>query len=210
MQIPHDNTVVTLKGVSASPKMGPPISYSQLQALYKTDSVLYMVQVQTPQSPQESSNTIAALPDELQSILKQYESAFSPPSQLPPARSGDHQIPLMEGAQPFSLRPYRYNPTQKSKIETQISEMLAKGWIQESTSPFSSPALLVRKKTGDWRLCVDYRRLNTLTTKNKYPLSLIEDLLDELYGAQWFTSLDLCSGFHQIRLAEDEEYKTTF
>lgn len=86
-------------------------------------------------------------------------------------------------------------------------EILEKGWIRVSTSPFSSPSLLVRKKTGDWRLCVDYRCLNALTTKNKYPLPLIEDLLDELHGAQWFTSLDLCSGFHQTK---GEEYKTAF
>lgn len=108
---------------------------------------------------------------------------FTPPTELPPERQGDHIIPLLEGAQPFCLRPYRYNPAQKSEIETQIKEMLEKGWIQVSTSPFSSPALLVRKKTGDWRLCVDYKRLNALTTKNKYPLPLIEDLLDELHGA---------------------------
>jgi len=88
--------------------------------------------------------------------------------------------------------------------------MLQKGWIQVSTSPFSSPALLVRNKTGDWRLCVDYRRLNALNTKNKYPLPVIEDLLDELHGAQWFTSLDLCSGFHQIRMAQGEEFKIAF
>jgi hypothetical protein len=88
--------------------------------------------------------------------------------------------------------------------------MLDKGWIQTSTSPYSSPVLLVRKKTGDWRLCVDFRRLNALTIKNKYPLPIIEELLEELQGATWFTTLDLCSGFHQIRMAEGDEYKTTF
>lgn len=88
--------------------------------------------------------------------------------------------------------------------------MLDKGWIQTSTSPYSSPVLLVRKKTGDWRLCVDFRRLNALTIKNKYPLPIIEELLEELQGATWFTTLDLCSGFHQIRMTEGDEYKTTF
>jgi hypothetical protein len=70
--------------------------------------------------------------------------------------------------------------------------------------------LLVWKKIGDWRLCVDYRRLNALTTKNKYPLPIIEELLEELQGASWFTTLDLCSGFHQIRMAKGDEHKTAF
>jgi len=108
------------------------------------------------------------------------------------------------------LRPYRYNLAQKTEIEQQIREMLDKGWIQTSTSPYSSPVLLVRKKMGDWCLCVDFRRLNALTIKNKYPLLIIEELLEELQGATWFTTLDLYSGFHQIRMATGDEYKTTF
>jgi hypothetical protein len=72
--------------------------------------------------------------------------------------------------------------------------------IQPSSSPFAAPIMLARKKTGDWRLCVDYRRLNAMTVKNKYPLPIIDELLDELHGSQWFTSLDLCSGYHQIRM----------
>lgn len=116
----------------------------------------------------------------------------------------------MEGAQPFCLRPYRYNPAQKNEIETQVQDMLHKGWIQPSSSPYSSHVLLVWKKIGDWRLCVDYRRLNALTTKNKYPLPIIEELLEELQGASWFTTLDLCSGFHQIRMAKGDEHKTAF
>ena len=168
------------------------------------------MQLQSVEPSSPSGQALPSIPTELQDILSKFQDVFSPPTELPPERSGDHRIPLMEGAQPFCLRSYRYNPAQKTEIENQIKEMLARGWIQVSTRPFSSPALLVRKKTGDWRLCVDYRRLNALTTKNKYPLPLIEDLLDELHGAQWFTSLDLCSGFHQIRMATGEEFKTAF
>jgi hypothetical protein len=170
----------------------------------KVDSILYLVQLQYAQSVSTTITATSELPDELQSLLQEFHCVFEPPSELPPLRVGDHSIPLLEGGQPLCLRPYRYNPAQKIEIENQIKDMLAKGWIQVSNSLYSSPALLVRKKTGDWTLCVDYRRLNALTVKNKYPLPIIEELLEKFHGATWFTSLDLCSGFHQIRMAQGE------
>lgn len=201
------NQEIKLQGILPRVVMGPPISPAQLHSLEKTDSIMYSVQInEVPASEPETK----PVPPEIQAILQQFSSVFAPPTELPPSRPGDHSIPLLPGAQPFSLRPYRYNPTQKTKIKKQIKDMLAKGWIQPSSSPYSSPVLLVRKKTSDWHLCVDFRRLNAVTVKNKYPLPLVEELLEELQGAEWFTTLDLCSGFHQIRMAAGDEFKTAF
>lgn len=135
-------------------------------------------------------------------MITQYQDIFAKFTGLPPKRHINHAIPLIPGAQPFRLRPYRYNPAQKDEIETQGRELLNNGLIKEKTSPFASPILLVKKKTGDWHLCVDYRKLSALTVKNKFPLAVIDEILDELSGAQWFTSLDMTAGYHQILMEE--------
>jgi hypothetical protein len=143
-------------------------------------------------------------------VIDTYEEIFERPTGLPPHRKYDHTIPLMPGASPVNLRPYRYSPMQKNEIEKQVREMMEQGVIQPSSSPFASPVLLVGKKDLTWRLCVDFRHLNAMTIKNKYPLPVIEELLDELAGAKWFTSLDLRSGYHQLQMAAGKEYKTAF
>uniref|UniRef100_A0A8R7TUN7 Reverse transcriptase domain-containing protein n=1 Tax=Triticum urartu TaxID=4572 RepID=A0A8R7TUN7_TRIUA len=116
----------------------------------------------------------------------------------------------MPGAQPVNIRPYRHKPEHKTEIERQVTELLRPGVIQRSHSSFSSPVILVKKKYGAWRLCIDYRHLNAMTRVSKFPVPVIEELLDELHGAKWFSKLDLRAGYHQIRLAEGEEFKTAF
>lgn len=110
----------------------------------------------------------------------------------------------------MASRPHRYSPVLKTKIEAQVNEMLQFGLIRPSTSAFSSLVLLVKKKDGTWRFCVDYRQLNALTIKSKFPIPIVDELLDELSSTSWFSSLDLRAGFNQIRLAPREEYKMPF
>lgn len=116
----------------------------------------------------------------------------------------------MVGAQPVNSCSYRYKPELKTEIERQVQELLDAGVIQKSSSPFSSPALLVKKKDGTWRLCVDYRRLNSMSVVSKYPIPIIDELLDELACAKWFSKLGLRAGFHQIRMRRGKNTRRLF
>ncbi|KZV34979.1 peroxidase 64 [Dorcoceras hygrometricum] len=151
-----------------------------------------------------------AWPKEIQDILDRFKLIFDKPLELPPSRSQDHAINIKAGQGPVQVRPYRYAHRQKNEIEKLVAEMLSAGVIQPSTSPYSSPVILVKKKDGSWRFCVDYRALNEVTVADKYPIPVVEELLDELYGSKWFSKLDLRSGYHQIRVRPEDIEKTAF
>lgn len=149
-------------------------------------------------------------PEQVERILQQYSHVFAVPQGLPPHRELDHQIVLKSGAEPFKLKPYRYPHAHKTEIEKQEAEMLSSGIVTHSSSPFASPVLLVKKKDNSWRLCVDYRKLNELTVKDRFSIPNIDELLNELHGTKYMTKLDLRAGYHQVRVKAMDTHKTAF
>ncbi|KAL4368203.1 hypothetical protein GQ457_05G027960 [Hibiscus cannabinus] len=160
------------------------------------------------EAPSTTESTLVS--PELAALLTEFASVFVPPQGLPPPRETDHAIHLQPMSKPVNVRPYRYPHFQKAEVERQVQHMLDNNLIRKSTSPFSSPVLLVKKKDGTWRFCVDYRALNAVTVKDKFPIPTADELFDELGTSQYFSKLDLLAGYHQIRVKVDDVHKTAF
>jgi hypothetical protein len=144
-------------------------------------------------------------------ILREFRDVFPEEvSGLPPRRDIDFSIELAPGAVPVSRTPYRMSTHELVEIKLQLKEMMDKGYIWPSVSPWGEPVLFVKKKDGTIRLCIDYRQLNKVTIKNKYPLPQIDDLFDQLGGASIFSKIDLRSGYHQVRIKGEEIHKPAF
>lgn len=174
-------------------------------------SQFFMVRVKSKRRTTELITSSKTEPEEVIQILGEYSEAFGEPQQLPPSRGVfDRHILLLEGCTPVNSRPYRYSLIQKEVIEKMVQELLSQGITQYRSSPYASLVVLVGKKDGSWRLCVDYRALNKLIVKDKFPIPIIEELLDELGGSQVYSKLDLRAGYHQIRMTHTSVPKTAF
>ncbi|KAD7477647.1 hypothetical protein E3N88_00783 [Mikania micrantha] len=144
-------------------------------------------------------------------VVREYPEVFPDDiSGLPPVRQVEFRIDLVPGAAPIAKAPYRLAPSEMQELSSQLQELLDKGFIRPSYSPWGAPILFVKKKDGTLRMCIDYRELNKLTIKNRYPLPRIDDLFDQLQGAIYFSKIDLRSGYHQLRIHDDDVSKTAF
>ncbi|XP_019450613.1 PREDICTED: uncharacterized protein LOC109352884 [Lupinus angustifolius] len=198
MKFSVGQTHITLTGESTfSPQ---PSSFHQISRLLHNNGIatfhaFTILPLLSPTKPTTSKNPPTPDP-QIQLLLDNYKNIFQTPTSLPPSRTHDHHIPLIPSSTPVTSKPYRYPHSQKDTMTTMLKEMLNSGIVTPSTSPFSSPVLLVHKKYGTWRFCVDYRALNAITVPDRFPIPTIDELLDELGRATIFSKIDLQSGYH--------------
>ena len=157
-------------------------------------------------------NMPCTLPAPVTNLLQDFRDVFPDeiPPGLPPIRGIEHQIDLIPGASLPNRAAYRTNPEETKEIQRQVQDLLDRGYVRESLSPCVVPVLLVPKKDGSWRMCVDCRAINNITIRYRHPIPRLDDMLDELCGAIIFTKIDLRSGYHQIRMKLGDEWKTAF
>jgi hypothetical protein len=172
-------------------------------------TIEFVAAVQADQASMLSQMKVIALEEIL--VVQEYLDVF--PEELPGMpldRDIEFLIELLPGTPPISKRPYRMPINELVELKKQLAKLQAKGFICPSSSPWGAPVLFVEKKDGTQRMCIDYRSLNEVTVKNKYPLLSIEDLFDQMKGANVFSKIDLRSGYHQRKIQESDIPKTAF
>ena len=159
-----------------------------------------------------NDETNQSLPSLAVSLLQEFEDVFQEevPSGLPPIRGIEHQIDFIPRAVILNRATYRSNPEETKELQRQFEELMSKGYVRESMSPCALLVLLVPKKDGMWRMCIDCRAVNNITVKYRHPIPRLDDMLDELHRSCIFSKINLKSGYHQIRMKEGDEWKTGF
>ena len=183
------------------------LSSAELRRAVKEKAPMFLALVSSVEQSKASAKRPAI---DVQPVLDRHRKVFDEPKGMPPWRSRNHTIEVEPGKPPPSRPLYRMSESELAELRKQLEDLLAKGHIRPSTSPYAAPVLFVKKKDGSMRLCVDYRALNSITIKNKYPLPRVDELLDRLHGAKYWSSMDLRSGYHQVRIAEHHINRTAF
>lgn len=193
------------------------ISSKQVRKQRKDISNLYLVYVSLKENDGKMTAVCNSLSQDYNSpivekLLTEYSDVFPAdlPTGLPPKRVIDHKIEIIPGSSPPCGSVYRMSPSELDELKKQLMELIAHGFIRLSKSSYGAPVLFVKKKDGSMRMCIDYRALNKITVKNKYPLPRVDELFDRVRGARYFSKIDLRSGYHQVRIAEEDIEKTAF
>jgi hypothetical protein len=179
------------------------ISALQLKKCYSKGCQIFVIHME--ETPKDKVPNL-----EDYAVLENFEDVFREVLGLPPKRDIDLSIKLMPRAAPVSKTPYRMSTPKLKELQMQLEELLKKGYIRPSVSPWGALVLFVKKKDGTLILCIDFRQLNKVTIKNMYPLPRIDDIFDQLKDAKIFSKIDLRSGYHQVRIKEEDIRKTTF
>nr|GEW59737.1 putative reverse transcriptase domain-containing protein [Tanacetum cinerariifolium] len=208
VRIPYGNEVLIIRGdnCDGGSKLNI-ISCTKTQKYIQKGCQVYLAQVTSKKAKDKlEEKRLEDVP-----IVREFPEVFPEDLPgLPPARQVEFQIDLVPGVSPVARAPYRLAPAEMQELSTQLQELSDKGFIRPSSSPWGAPVLFVKKKDGSFQMCIDYRELNKLTVKNRYPLLRIDDLFDQLQGSRVYSKIDLRSGYHQLRVQEEDIPKTAF
>jgi hypothetical protein len=182
---------VVLRGMTSN--LTKVVMAKRMEAIFRREEIEYVAECKISARVDKKGKIQYTL--EIHEIIDKHSKVFGPiPPGVPSDRGFEHIIELEEGAKQVITTPYRHPNKYKDEIEKEIKELLDMGHIRPSSSPFASLVVLVKKKDGTMHMCIDFRTLNKKTIKNRYPIPRIDELLDELHGAIYFTKIDMCSG----------------
>lgn len=213
----------SLRAVEAPAQEAELITFKQLRKMVRRGEQVFAVVPKIRSFSAPAASVFANVTDVLaerarapdavaaeQAVLREFADVFQEPTGLPPHRPVEHAIPTLEGARPVSRRPYALSVEQEAELQRQLAVWIERGWVRESFSPYASPVLLVPKKDGAWRVCIDFRGLNQQTHDDAFPFPDTARIFAALAGATVFSKLDLRQGYMQMRVVEEDIHKTAF